>query len=268
MAAKKTSTPRNENPAPAASTTTTPPSTADIDTQIAAIISGLKGNLGQATGESIGYQTPYYGVPKDYKARGMSKPGIYYADRKTIAQESFYDLNNDPSDILYNNLNDQERLNLRNLLYSKGFYGKDKPASTRITEEDEKAMRQVLAESNWNQTRWEDYVETIKRRPDEAVGGTAPRLEYTNVDDLKVIANKVALETLGRRLDDDDAEAFARLYQQKQMRYQQVKSGPVSQVADPEVAVMQQIERKYGAESEAYGYVGAVNELVKMVGGY
>lgn len=191
-----------------------------------------------------------------------------------MSQEGYYDLNNSPYDILYNQLDDLQRNDLRDTLFAKGYYDtKTKPSPNRITKDDESAISKLLLEANWTQTDYQDLLNQIKGRPDEVpTGGAVKRYTLTSAEDLKVIANRVAIETLGRRLDDSDAEAFAKLYQRKQLKYQQqaqVEGGGVAvQPADPQTMVMNQLKQKYAGETEAYGYIQAVDRLAKLVGAY
>lgn len=247
----------------------TPPAT-NVDDDLTAILEQIKQLAAAPAGQSsVGYNSSYYGVPVGYKAKSKASAGIYNL-RGELVRDAYYDLNNEPSNILYNQMTDQQRLDLRDTLFAKGYYdSKDKPKSNMITKEDEAAVSKLLLEANWTQTEYKDLLNMVRQRPDEApTGGQARRFQLSSPDDLKVVANRVAIETLGRRLDDNDLEDFVRLYQRKQMRYQQQESGVVTQPADPETMVMNTLQNKYADETEAYGYMQAVDRLARLVGAY
>jgi hypothetical protein len=257
-----------------AQTTDATPMGQTPDDDLAAILEAIAAAAASPQGQSsTGYQSSYYGVPVGYKRKDKVKAGIFKLDG-TLSREGYYDLNNDPYDILYNRMNDVLRNDLRDTLFAKGYYDtKDKPSPNRITKDDEAAVSKLLLEANWTQTDYNDLLSQIKGRPDEQpTGGAVKRYTLTSAEDLKVIANRVAIETLGRRLDDSDAEAFAKLYQRKQLKYQQQDqskmSGAVVQPADPQTMVMNQLKEKYAGETEAYGYIQAVDRLAKLVGAY
>jgi hypothetical protein len=244
------------------------------DDDIAAILAAINAAAASGSGQSsVGYQSSYYGVPAGYKRKDKVKAGIYRLDG-TLTRDGYYDLNNDPYNILYNELDDLSRSDLRDTLFAKGFYDtNNKPKSNQITKEDESAVSKLLLEANWTQTDWQDLLGQVKGRPDEQPsGGATRRYTLTSPEDLKVVANRVAIETLGRRLDDSDLQAFTSLYQQKQLRYQQQTQadggGVAVQPADPQTVVMNQLKNKYAGETEAYGYIQAVDRLARLVGAY
>lgn len=246
--------------------------TQSADADIAALLEAINAAASLPQGQSsVGYQSSYYGVPTGYKRKDKPKAGIFRLDG-TMSREGYYDLNNDPYDILYNRTGDLQRNDLRDTLFAKGFYDtKTKPSPNRITDDDEKAVSKLLLEANWTQTDWQDLLTQVKGRPDEVpTGGAKPTFALTSAEDLKVVANRVAIETLGRRLDDSDLAAFTKLYQRKQLAYQRQADagGVVEQPADPQTMVMNQMKEKYAGEAEAYGYIQAVDRLARLVGAY
>ena len=241
------------------------------DQDLAAILEAITAAAGQSQGSTTGYQSSYYGVPVGYKRKDKPKAGIFRLNG-TMSREGYYDLNNDPYNILYNQTGDLQRNDLRDTLFAKGYYDtKTKPSPNKITDDDEKAISKLLLEANWTQTDWQDLLSQVKGRPDEVpTGGARSTFTLTSPEDLKVVANRVAIETLGRRLDDSDLTAFTKLYQRKQLAYQQQAAGGgvVTQPADPQTMVMNQLKEKYAGETEAYGYIQAVDRLAKLVGAY
>lgn len=245
-----------------------------VDEDLAAVLAAIEAAASNPNAQAAtGYQSSYYGVPQGYKRKDKQTAGIYYMDGR-LAQEGYYDLNNTPFDLLYNQLDDIGRQDLRDTLFAKGYYDtNERPTSGRITKDDEDAVTKLLLESNWTQTEWRDLLGQVKARPDQApTGGGTRRYTLTSPDDLKVVANRVAIETLGRRLDPDDLNGFVQLYQRKQLKYQQqaqrAGGGVTVEPADPTTVVMNQLQQKYAGEAEAMGYIKAVDRLARLVGAY
>jgi hypothetical protein len=252
-----------------AETTTPPPTTATIDQKLADLQAGFKQLAAQGGGESrLGYTTPRYGVPAGYTRAGR-EPGIYNIVTGQREQDGYYDLESMPFTILYGISDDVKREELRKTLFAKGYYRTSKIPTGAVDREDEYAMAELLREANINQTRWDQYVDAVKARPDKVTGGAArPRLTVTSADDIVVIANRLAIETLGRRLKDNEAQTIARLYQAQEQQAGMQAAVSRTSVAAPDVTttVMNTLETKYGGEQEAYGYLQAANRLARLVG--
>lgn len=249
-------------------TTTAAPSSATLDQQIA----NKKAQLATAATAPVtggyGYSTPRFGVPQGY-ARAGREPGIYKADGSRKVSNDYYDLENYPAQVLYTQSDDKRRMEIRETLFAKGYYRTNKMPTGAVDREDEYALAELLREANINQTEWEDYLNLVKQRPDKVTQGSGrPRVTVTSPDDLVVVANRLAIETLGRRLTPQEAQAFAQNYQQRQVAYQQQSATQqmTTQPPDAQTAAMTMLERKYGQEKEAYGYLKAVNSLARLVG--
>lgn len=182
--------------------------------------------------------------------------GIVNPDN-TVA--NFYDLTTAPGEIL-GSLNDVSRSKLIKELQSRGWYGSSKPQGG-FGDSDRAAMRDLLYYSNIQGRSFSEVLNTIAKAPIAGGGGGAVK-QVSSTEDLVSIANKTALATIGKKLSPEQAKAFSQAYQQAQRAD---LSGAPQQAPSADVFFQNRIEKQYGAETDAYKYLGAISNVAKLL---
>lgn len=174
-------------------------------------------------------------------------------------QLPFYDLANKPGELL-GTMDDVSRKSFIRTLYSRGWYG-DKEPEGGLGDNDIEATRNLLYYSNLQGVTWDTIFNAVRQAP-IAASGSGRTVQVTSTEDLTELANKVALSTIGRKLNDGEAAQFAKAYQGAQRGQSDTMA-----VTSPSVFFQQRLEEKYGAESEGYKYLSAISNVAKVLGG-
>lgn len=100
-------------------------------------------------------------------------------------------------------------------------------------------------------------------------GGGVRRYRVSSPDDLKVVAKRIAQETIGRAFTDDEANKFVAAYQQREVQAQQQYYAGGTAVEAPSADVFAQGFAQQIAPTEANGYkfLGYMNQLFQAAGG-
>lgn len=209
--------------------------------------------------------TPNYMAPAQRVEAGLMLPpkkisvrGIVSAENKVSA---LYDLDKSPAEIL-GSLNDVDRNKLTTMLYSRGWYGGDKP-SGGFGDNDRRAMRTLLHYSNIQGRPFNEILNEVAKAPIIETGG-APRVtQVSATTDLIEIAQRTALSTIGRKLDADEAKAFSQAYQAAQRTAG--KQGAAMQAPSADVFFQNRIQKQYRPETNAYKYLTAISNVAKLL---
>lgn len=113
-------------------------------------------------------------------------------------------------------------------------------------------------------------LEEIKKgAPVKAGGGVARRYRISSPDDLKVVAKRVAQETIGRAFTDEEANQFVSAYQQRELQsQQQYFAGGVSTEAPSADVFAQQFAQQIApTEANGYKFLGYMNRIFQAAGG-
>lgn len=223
-------------------------------------------------------QTGYTGVSEGFMPKGNVPGGTRYvatSPRRVERVETqpssvsgvvspqgnvlpFYELNTAPGEIL-GSLDDIQRNRLTNLLYTRGWYGNDKPQGG-FGDNDRQAMKGLLYYSNVRGRTWDEVLNTIEKAPfTTGGGGAAP--SYSSKEDLAVIADKTALSTIGRKLTPEERQKFVASYQ----GVQRADRAGGEQAPSADVFFQNRIEGQYGAETDAYKYLTAISNVAKLL---
>lgn len=203
------------------------------------------------TGVSSGYIPPNQ---RDNKQQG-AKYGVVSPDG---AVEDFYDLRTRPGEIL-GSLDDVSRIKLVNTLYSRGWYG-GKKKEGGFGDNDINAVQNLLYYANVRGVSWDTILNTVSQAPiSTGTGGAGPTV--ANTSDLVEIAQRTALSTIGRKLNDTEAAKFAAAYQGTQ------RSSAYSTMSAPsaDVYFQNRIQNQYGAETDEYKYLTAISNVSKLM---
>jgi hypothetical protein len=186
---------------------------------------------------------------------GRTQSGIIDSDGNLLP---FYELNTRPGEIL-GGLDDVSRINLVNILYSRGWYGSAKSGGG-FDEADRQAMRTLLYYSNTQGVDYRTVLATVAKAPISA-GSGARQVQVASSADLIEIANRTALSTIGRRLSEAEASQFAKSYQ----GVQRSAAGATQAAPSADVFFQNRIQEKYGVESDGYKYLSAISNVAKLL---
>lgn len=210
------------------------------------------------------YQEPGgYRVPRQFESnaprppgRLVSVPGVVTSDNQI---QDFYVPDREAKTILYG-MNDVTRQYVQNILYRKGWYGSRKPG-TGVSDEDISAFSELLVYSNLQGQSWDVILGQLTKAPDMAsLRGGGARVVRPSSEDLTEILQRTALETVGKKLSDDDVNTLVKTYQNAYVRQGS------EQVASADVFFKNRIEQQYGADSEAYKYLNAIANVQQVLG--
>lgn len=196
-----------------------------------------------------------YGVPQYYMPPGATVSGVRGL---TGEQQDFYNLDTDPYTIL-GSRDDVTRSALVSVLKSRGWYG-NLQAGDGLMQNDISVMRDVLEYSNLRGWTWDRTINEIKKMP--AVGSGRPRVQVTSKADLTEIAKRVALETIGRTMSDQELARFIGSYQDAQRAE---AGGSAEQAPQADTFFKQRIEKAYGRETDAYKHLVAISNVANLL---
>lgn len=236
-----------------------------ISEQIAAAVAtlGLTDNSTKQT----------YNPPTRYKpSPGGSFPAIKYDGPNLLDsagnEQPIYDTSDEYAKFVYGNLTPSARQLAFEILKDKGFYGGGE-------------IGDFSSDINAIQG-WLDYSNTIGYTTDRALkqmlsslpssksstGNYRPRINVSSPDDLKVVAKKVSMDTLGRAFTDAEADKFVKSYQAQEIGYQQSSGGGVSvDIPSVDVAAQEFSQELAPTEANAYEYLGYVDKFFNSIGG-
>lgn len=194
-----------------------------------------------------------------YDGPGVVDANGNFAIKDAAGNPTYYDLQNDPVQILYG-MSDSQREVLLDILDRKNVNVSNPNAAIN-------AMANLLESANVMGRTWEVALRMLDQQfPDSTRAVAAPRFRVSAAGDIRSVANEVAKRTLGRQFTDDEVQRFVTSYQQSEMRFQQQTSGVVEAPASADVAAEQFAQQVAPTEANAYKYLGAVDMLMKNLG--
>ena len=116
----------------------------------------------------------------------------------------------------------------------------------------------------------ERALEEIKRGEPVKTGGTGVRrYRVSSPEDLKVVAKRMAQETIGRSFTEDEANQFVAAYQQRELQaQQQYFAGGVATEAPPADVFAQQFAQQIApTEANGYKFLGFMDSIFRSIGG-
>ena len=169
---------------------------------------------------------------------------------------------------VYANMDADQRAYVFDILQRKGFYGSRQPG---VYVNDVAAIEDWLDYSNATGfTRGRALEEMQRTLADvRGGGGVARRYRVSSPEDLKVVAKRVAQETIGRAFTEDEANKFVQAYQQRELQAQEAAYGGGIAVEQPSADVFAQSFAQQVAPTEANGYkfLGYMNRIFQAAGG-
>lgn len=230
-------------------------------------ILGLGGSSGVPQDQ---YKPPARTAIIDGQTVQYTGPGI--VDSKgNLIQESYYDPDVDAGN-LYASLSPDSLARLTDTLFRKGFYRSGEPGDF-ISDKNAIANLYDYANIYGRDITW--AVNNLRASvPDSAAmsrvgSGVARRYRKSSPDDLRIVANRVAQDTLGRELTADEQQRFIAAYQGQEVAAQRAaySSSTFTEAPSADVAAQQFAQQAAPTEANAYKYLGYVNKLFNAVGG-
>ena len=241
-----------------------------ISEQIAALI-----------GQNFSSVKQTYNPPTRYKpSPGGSFPAIKYDGPNLLDsagnEQPVYDTSDEYAKYVYGTLSPSSRQLAFDVLKDKGFYGGGK-------------IGDFSSDINAIQG-WLDYSNTVGYTSDRALrmmisnipsvtkdgGGKKykPRINVSSPDDLKIVAKKVSMDTLGRAFTDAEADKFVKAYQSQEIGYQKMEQqsmlkggGDIAvQIPSADVAAEKFAQESAPTEAQGYKYLGYVNQFFDAIG--
>lgn len=236
-----------------------------ISEQIAAAVAAL-GLTDDSTKQT-------YNPPTRYKpSPGGSFPAVKYDGPNLLDsagnEQPIYDTSDEYAKFVYGNLTPSARQLAFEVLKDKGFYGGGK-------------IGDFASDINAIQG-WLDYSNTVGYTTDRSLkqmlsslpssksstGNYRPRINVSSPDDLKVVAKKVSMDTLGRAFTDAEADKFVKSYQAQEIGFQQNTGNGVSvDIPSVDVAAQEFSQELAPTEANAYKYLGYVDKFFNSIGG-
>ena len=230
--------------------------------------------------ENFGIGTKTYNPPpRYYSPGGSSFPAVKYEGANLVdlsgnADTPKYDTSDEYAKYVYGTLTPSSRQLAFSVLKDKGFYGGGK-------------IGDFSSDINAIQG-WLDYSNTVGYTSDRALkhmlsslpssksstGNYRPRINVSSPDDLKAVAKKVSIDTLGRAFTDAEADKFVKAYQAQEIDYQKMgqqsrlKGGGDIAVGVPsaDVAAQKFAQESAPTEAQGYQYLGYVNKFFNAIG--
>lgn len=232
-----------------------------ISEQIAALISGTVGSAKQT------YNPP----PRYYSPGGSSFPAVKYDGPNLLDsagnEQPVYDTSDEYAKYVYGTLSPSSRQLAFSVLKDKGFYGGGKIGDFSS---DINAIQGWLDYSNtvgYTSDRALKHMLSSLPSSKSATGNYRPRINVSSPDDLKVVAKKVSMDTLGRAFTEAEADKFVKAYQAQEIGYQQSSGGGVSvQIPSADVAAEKFAQESAPTEAQGYKYLGYVNQFFDAIG--
>ena len=198
-----------------------------------------------------------------------------YVTSARIGSNRLVDKNGELSREQYNPSKDAEvelaqmsqfsRIELLNALYQRGFFpSKTGPSVTGRDNNSVYAMEQFLAAVNPTGYTW-DVAKPIIFSEFQAIqgapgsGGSANKYSISSDDDIINIANRVAEQTIGRRLNSTEVSKIVGKVQSRERAAGQSNATETQQAPSAQTIAQSQIEQEYGQEAAMmrFGQLGA-----------
>lgn len=233
------------------------------------------------------------GVPEDYVGPARIFGGVskemqpsqltYTATGQPVMQYNpatrelepvgLYDIYKQAGTILANDMDDVTRSLVLTGLKSRGIgYSKNEMPGNGFTASDRQAMAELLLQSNILMRPWQETYQYLmsKTAPVPVEGGAGRKFRVTPDSEVAAVVQDSAQSLLGRTLSKQEVDRISDMIQGLQVQYQQGVVGPggsLQEMPSVQNMALQEIERKYGAESEQVKMVSFADLLNRAVAG-
>jgi hypothetical protein len=213
-----------------------------------------------------------YPMPARVVIRGSRGTGVYTGpnlvdENNRVTNQTAYDTSESYAKFIWGSLTPASRQQVLDTLDNNGFYG-----GGRSYVNDINAIQMWLDYSNTlGVTSNRALMEMQKNPVGKGSGGGSyrPRFRVSAAEDLKVVANQVAKQTLGREFTTDEAAKFVSAYQQREVQSQQAAmgGGTFSEAPSADVFAQQYAQQVAPTEANGYKFLGYMNKIFSAIGG-
>lgn len=226
--------------------------------RIGETISAIQG----AGGSGTDYNPPSRLVVQNGNWSVYDGDGLVSQDGRVLTDTQgnpyYYDLERD-TEITFSTLSPTGRTQLMEQLFQAGFISESGIGD--FTQEIN-AVRDWLYFSNLQGLEKQNALNSrLAGGPLQMRRPTGMGRRVTNPEDIKVVANQVAQQTLGRGLTDEEAQYFVGI------RQAQERGGGGTQAMSLDVSAQQFAQQVAPTEANAYAYLGYMNQLFDSLGG-
>ena len=213
-----------------------------------------------------------------YKPGYPGKSTLYTGPNRTTADNTFeyingvaqttYDEVKDAKRILYS-LDDIDRREILNRV-KIAVGGSYNPTKGGLEDRDVAAVGVILRQANALGRTFDvalDYMIKDGGGYLGSTGGGAKKIQVTSSDDIKPVANELAIQLLGSTLSPEKMDRLVKFVQQEDARYQQTSSGMVEQPASVQNIVTQQLLEQDPQAAQVEGTASIVQMVQKALGG-
>ena len=184
---------------------------------------GFSGNVTAAEQLTLSKKLSRFGPQQVYK-------GSYLVNESGLIDKKPYNPNKD----VYTEMYSMDTTTLRSyqsLLYSRGFYGKNKPSATGTLSADRSAFKEFLTYANSRGYTWQALIPEIAAMPMVKGMGGSTKYRVSAPEDITEYLRQASLEKLGRTMSKEDV--------------------------DKAIAAIQQVERTRGPDAPAMSVAAA-----------
>ena len=141
--------------------------------------------------------------------------GSYLVDDRGLIARKPYDPNKDVETEMYGLMADDNlRLTVQSLLYSRGFYGSSKPSARGTLSVDRTAFKEFLNYANSEGYTWKPLLAKISAMPMVKGLGGGAKYRVSAPEDITEYLRKSSLEKLGRTMSKEDVDKAIAAIQQ------------------------------------------------------
>jgi hypothetical protein len=215
-----------------------------------------------SAGGGADYSPPARLVVKDGNWTAYEGDGLVTQEGSLLTDDKgnpyYYDLERD-TEIVYSSLSPTSRAQQMERLYQAGFISESGIGD--FTQEIN-AIRDWLYFANLQGLEKNNALNArLASGPTQVRRGTGVARRVTNPEDIKVIANQVAQQTLGRALTDQEAAQFVGIRQGQEL------AGGATQPMSIDVAAQQFAEQVAPTEANGYKFLDSINMIFRATGG-
>ena len=185
---------------------------------------GFSGNVTAEQQSMLSKKLSRFGPQQVYK-------GSYLVNESGLIDHKPYNPNKDVYTEMYSVKDITTLRAYQSLLYSRGFYGKNKPSLTGTLSADRSAFKEFLVYANSRGYTWQALIPEIAAMPMVKGMGGGTKYRVSAPEDITEYLRQASLEKLGRTMSKEDV--------------------------DKAIAAIQQVERTKGPDAPAMSVAAA-----------
>jgi hypothetical protein len=168
---------------------------------------GFSGNVTAAEQATLSKKLSRFGPQQVYK-------GSYLVNESGLIDKKPYNPNKDVFAEMYSIKDTTTLRAYQSLLYSRGFYGRNKPSLTGTMSTDRSAFKELLTYANSRGYTWQALIPEIASMPMTMGGGGRSRYRVSAPEDITEYLRQASLEKLGRTMSKEDVDKAIAAIQQ------------------------------------------------------